>query len=105
MTSVPSVFARPTWFLTRAFSLGHAHHHRVMVHWRILRHSLLLCRRQAGEFWDKRDNIPDQTRVIRLPPRPHNGHCAYMLQYPELSRSHTQPTFYTTGYLRRQTKT
>src|SRR3546814_1756787 len=102
MTSVPSVFARPTWFLTRAFSLGHALHHRVMVHWRILRHSLILCRRQAGEFSDKRDHIPDKTIVMRLPPRRHSGHLDSMLDDPELLRSRTLRTFKQDGCLRIQ---
>src|SRR3546814_14371416 len=76
-----------------------------MVHWRILRHSLILCRRQAGEFSDKRDHIPDKTIVMRLPPRRHSGHLDSMLDDPELLRSRTIRTFKQDGCLRIQTLT
>src|SRR3546814_1914762 len=69
MRSVPCVFARLACFLTRGLGLCHAFHHRVMVHWHILRHCLILSRRQAWKLPDERDHIPDKTIIVRFSPR------------------------------------
>src|SRR3546814_8373279 len=73
MRSVPCVFARLACFLTRGLGLCHALHHRVMVHWHILRHCLILSRRQAWKLPDERDHIPDKTIIVRFSPRRHGG--------------------------------
>src|SRR3546814_12946268 len=84
MRSVPCVFARLACFLTRGLGLCHAFHHRVMVHWHILRHCLILSRRQAWKLPDERDHIPDKTIIVRFSPRRHGGHLDSMLDDPEL---------------------
>src|SRR3546814_1440142 len=93
MRSVPGVFGRLACFLTRGLGLCHAFHHRVMVHWHILRHCLILSRRQAWKLPDERDHIPDKTIIVRFSPRRHGGHLDSMLDDPELLRGRTIRTF------------
>src|SRR3546814_5278809 len=73
-----------------------------MVHWHILRHCLILSRRQAWKLPDERDHIPDKTIIVRFSPRRHGGHLDSMLDDPESLRGRTIRTFEQDGRLRIQ---
>src|SRR3546814_17677241 len=73
MRAVPCLFARRACCLTRVVGLCHAFHQRVMVHWHILRHCLILSRRQAWKLPAERDHIPDKTIIVRFSPPRHGS--------------------------------